>query len=77
MGPLAQSNRHYELRRDVPSGLIEDEDRVSAVIDCLADFQQIHGVGIATGQYEARALTLLGADGTENVRPHRPLIQWR
>ncbi len=35
-----QSNvvRDAELRRDVPSGLIEDEDHASAVIDCLASF---------------------------------------
>ncbi|PLU62262.1 hypothetical protein BMJ21_29375 [Sinorhizobium medicae] len=63
-----QSNvvRDAELRRDVPSGLVEDEDHASAVIDCLGlHFQQmlIHAIGVAPGQYEGRA------------RPHRPLNQ--
>jgi hypothetical protein len=47
----------------VPSGSIEDQDRVSAIIDCLADFQQmLAGVGIAT-------LTFSCGDGTRRCTP--------
>lgn len=50
-----------------------------AVFDGLADLGEVllHGLGIAIGQDKARALSLPGADGPEDVGPHGALIQRR
>lgn len=62
----------------MPSSLINDQHGMSTLIDSLADFEQmlVHGVGVAVGKNKARTLALLGADGSEDVRPHRALIEW-
>ncbi|AFL54447.1 transposase [Sinorhizobium fredii USDA 257] len=69
--------RHFELRRDVPSGLIEDEHGMRSLIDGLADLGEmlLHGFGITIGQDKARTLSLPRADGPEDVGPHGALIQ--
>jgi hypothetical protein len=53
----------------VPSGLIEQQHRVLAGADDLADLGevQVHGGGVAEGQNESRALALARADGIEDM----------
>ncbi len=53
----------------MPAGLVEQDDAMSRSFDCLEDFRQVegHGLCVAAGQHQARALALFGADGTENV----------
>ncbi len=53
----------------MPAGLVEQDDAMSRWFDCLGDFRQVegHGLCVAAGQHQARALAFLGADGPENV----------
>src|SRR5258708_2105795 len=53
----------------MPSGLIDEKDGVGCWCDRLGDFRevQVHGFGIAEGQDQSRALSLLRADGSEGV----------
>ena len=53
----------------MPSGLIDEKDGVSSWCDRLGDFHevQVHRFGIAGGQDQGCALSLLGADGTEDI----------
>ncbi len=53
----------------MPAGLIEDDDGVGVRFDDPRDLLQVegHGLGVAAGQDQARALALLGADGAEDV----------
>ena len=53
----------------MPSGLIDEKDGVGSWCDRLGDFHevQVHRFGIAGGQDQGCALSLLGADGTENI----------
>jgi len=53
----------------VPSGLIEEQDGVSAGRDLAGDFVdvQLHGAGVAGGQDHRRADAPLGADGAEQI----------
>lgn len=73
---------YFEFRRDVPSSLINDQHGMSTFIDRLADFEQmlvhgmVHGIGVAVGKNKARSFALLGADGAEDISPHRALIEW-
>ena len=62
--------------RQMPSGLIDEEDGVSSWCDRLGDFRQmqVHGLGIAGGQDQGRALALFRADGTEDVGRSGALI---
>ena len=67
--------RHLQLRRDVPSGLVENEHGMCSGIDGVADFGKVflHRLGVA-GKDETSTLALLRADRTEDVGPHRALI---
>ena len=53
----------------MPSGLIDEEDGVGSWRDRLGDFgqMQVHRFGVAGGQDQSRALSLLRADGSEDV----------
>jgi len=53
----------------VPARLIDEQESVRARRDVLGDFgqMQVHRKGIASGQHEAGALALLGANGAEDV----------
>ena len=53
----------------MPSGLIDEKDGVGSWCDRLGDFHevQVHRFGIAGGQDQGCALSLLGADGTEDI----------
>jgi hypothetical protein len=53
----------------MPAGLIEQENGVFAGRDNLGDVLkvQVHRFGIAKGQYEARALAVIGTDRAEDV----------
>jgi len=53
----------------MPAGLIEQDDAMSLRFDGPRDLRQVegHGLGVAAGQDQARALALLGADGAEDV----------
>jgi hypothetical protein len=55
--------------RQVPSGLIDQEDGVGFWCDRPGDFRevQVHRFGIAEGQDESRAFALFRADGTEDI----------
>ena len=53
----------------MPSGLIDEEDGVGSWCDRLGYFgqMQVHRFGVAEGQDQSRALSLLRADGSEDV----------
>jgi len=53
----------------MPSGLIDEEDGVGPWCDCLGDFDQmqVHRFGVAGREDQSRALSLLRADGSEDV----------
>ena len=53
----------------MPSGLIDEEDGVGPWRDCLGDFgqMQVHRFGVAGREDQSRALSLLRADGSEDV----------
>jgi PHP family Zn ribbon phosphoesterase len=60
----------------VPTGLIDDQNGVSAGIDGRSDFGQvrIHRLGIAPRQDEADSLALLRTDRAEDIDPFGALI---
>lgn len=53
----------------MPTGLIEDNDGMGVRSDGPRDLLQVeaHGFAIAARQHQARALTLFGADGAEDI----------
>ena len=60
----------------MPSGLIEDENGVSAGRNFRRDLveMKLHGFGVAKRQHEGSAGPVLGADGTEHIGRLRALI---
>lgn len=68
--------RHDELVREVPSGLIDEQHRVSPRRYRVRDLGQVevHGVGVAVGQHQSRALAILGTDRTEDIGRCRALV---
>ena len=60
----------------VPSGLIEDQNSVSARRDLRSDLveMKLHGFGVAGGQHEGRAGSEFGAYRTEYIGRLRALI---
>ena len=61
--------RHHKTGRQVPAGLIDQEDGVGAGRDSFGDFRQVqvHGLGVAGRQDQAGALALVWADRAEDV----------
>jgi len=61
--------RHGELRRQVPSGLIEQEDGMGAGHDGPGNLFQVerHGRGVAPWQDQPGSHPALRADGAEDV----------
>ena len=68
-----------QSRRQVPAGLIDEEDGVGAWCDGLGDLRevQVHRLGVAGRQDQGRALALFRADGTEDVGRGGALIAGR
>ena len=62
----------------MPSGLIDEEDGVGSWRNRLGDFgqMQVHRFGVTGGQDQSRALSLLWADGSEDVGRGGALIPW-
>jgi hypothetical protein len=62
----------------MPSGLIDKEDGVGSWRNRLGDFgqMQVHRFGVTGGQDQSRALSLLRADGSEDVGRGGALIPW-
>jgi hypothetical protein len=62
----------------MPSGLIDEEDGVGSWRNRLGDFgqMQVHRFGVTGGQDQGRALSLLRADGSEDVGRGGALIPW-
>ncbi len=60
---------HRELAGGVPSGAVDDERRVGAWADLGRDFIEmpLHGLGVASGQDQARADAARGTDGAEDI----------
>jgi hypothetical protein len=60
----------------MPSGLIEQNHRMSAVINHRADFGKVclHGGRVAIRHDETGSFALRRTDGAENVSPFRALI---
>jgi hypothetical protein len=60
---------HNQPRREVPSGLIEQQHRMTARRDLGRDGRQVqvHRLGVAPGHDEACRLAFLGTDGSEDV----------
>ena len=61
--------RHVQFRARVPSGLIGEDDGVSARIDGGADSRQmgVHRLGIAPGQDETDGFALLGTNRAKDI----------
>jgi len=68
-----------KLLRDMPPGLIEDEDGVRARRDRQRNFLEMegHGLAVAKGQNEPGAFSFGRADSAENISRRRPLVAWR
>jgi len=62
----------------MPSGLINEEDGVGSWRNRLGDFgqMQVHRFDVTGGQDQSRALSLLRADGSEDVGRGGALIPW-
>jgi len=60
---------HDKVARQMPSGLVEEKDRVLARRDLARDFGEVQGhrLGIAAGQDECCALAVVRADRSEDV----------
>jgi hypothetical protein len=67
---------HNEARRHVPASLVDQEHGMSSWRDRLGDLEemQVHCFGVASRQDQGRALTLFGANGTEDVGRSGALI---
>src|SRR3984893_3629913 len=65
-----------QLRRNMPSRLIEEKDGMCAWGDCNRDFleMQSHGLAVAGGQDKPSAFPFGGTDGAENIGRRRPLV---
>jgi hypothetical protein len=70
---------NHQSCRQMPSGLIDEKDGVGSWCDGFGDFRQmqVHRLGIAGGQDQSCALSLLGADGSEDVGRGGTLIPRR
>lgn len=68
--------RHLEPARDMPAGLVEEEDGVSAWRDRLRDLGEVerHRLARAAGEDEPGALAICRADRAEDVGGLRALI---
>ena len=62
----------------MPSRLVHDEDGVCVIGDIAGYLDQVlvHGMGIAPWHDESSSLTLLGADGTEDIGRSGSLVVW-
>ena len=71
--------RHGEAGRQVPAGLIDQEDGMGSRRDCFADLRkmQVHCLAIAGRQDQGRALALLGADRAEDIGGSGTLVARR
>ena len=67
---------HDEVARHVPSGLVEEKNRVLAGRDLGRDLGQVQGhrLSVATGQDERCALAVARADGPEDIGRSGALI---
>jgi hypothetical protein len=68
-----------QSRRQVPSGLIDEDDGVGSWCDHLGEFceVQVHRLGVAGRQDQGRAIALLWADGAEDVGGGGALVAGR
>ena len=68
-----------QSRRQVPAGLIDEDDGMSSWCDRLGDFRevQVHRLGVAGRQDQGRALALFWADGTEDIGGGGALVTGR
>ena len=75
-GDVVGDNQPLRL---VPSGLVEQDDRVSAGRDGLRDLGQVQGHGVcrAARQDQPSALALGRANGAKDVGGRRPLVLGR
>jgi hypothetical protein len=62
-----------EVRRHVPTSLIDNKHAVGSWCDHLHDFRKVavHSLGIAGRQYQGRALALLWVDWRRRLRRRR------
>jgi hypothetical protein len=67
---------HDEVARQMPSGLVEEENRVLAGRDLGRDLGQVQGhrLGVAAGQDERCTLAVARADGPEDIGRSGALI---
>ena len=61
--------RHGDVAGEMPSGLIDQKRGVCARRDLRRDLCQVevHGLGVASGHDERRALAVLGTDRAEDI----------
>ena len=71
--------RHHKTGRQVPAGLIDQEDGVGFGRDSFGDFRQVqvHGLGVAGRQDQGGALALVWADRAEDVGGSGALVTRR
>lgn len=70
--------RHDQFGRCVPSGLIEQENRMRAWRDVEGDFLEMHAhrLAVAAGHYDASGFAFGGADRAKDPCRGAPLIAW-
>jgi hypothetical protein len=71
--------RHDEACRQVPAGLVDQQDGVGSGRDSFGDLRemQVHCLGVAGRQDQGSALALLWADRTEDVGGSSALVTRR
>ena len=71
--------RHDEFLREMPAGLVEENDCVGAGSHGSRDFGQMQGHcrGVAVWEDKRGTLTILRTDGTEDIGRGGALIFWR
>lgn len=70
---------HHELVREVPSGLIGEQQCMTARGDIGGDRRemQVHHRGVAPGQDQTDGFASLGTDGAEDIGGGGALVGWR
>ena len=71
--------RDDQAAGEMPSGLIDQKRGVCARRDLRRDLSQVevHGLGVASGHDERRALAVLGTDRPKNIGRGGSLVFWR
>lgn len=68
--------RHTERTRVMPTGLVEDHDRVFVLADCRSEVVEelLHRLGVGVGQNEGETVVGAGLDASKDVGEREALV---